>query len=388
MYTNPAIARSFQWTKGSSKPAHRVLISDSAKALYPIGTYVPDSRSQDLTKQVGNVALKLDRALRMVDNPEYFNCDVIIDAGISTIGSVSKVQNSSGTVSFDDTTSINSINNVAETWRSLANMFINFAQNTRKDCIALVDPPRSVFVNGKFTKTLDLEGNNFTVNIYNPLRELVGSLESSYAAIYANWIKTLDLFSGNQMWLPITGYIASVIARSDSTGFVWSAPAGLNRGVLGNVTDLAFNPNQKQRDRLYELGLNPVLYFNGIGYAVFGQKTLQSKPSSLDRLNVRRLFLYLQKAVNTVIKYYVFEPNTAFTRTQVNAVLSPVFNSVVNNEGLYDYAIVCDERNNTPDVIDRNEMVVDIYLKPTRTAEFILLNFIATRTSQDFNEII
>jgi len=118
------------------------------------------------------------------------------------------------------------------------------------------------------------------------------------------------------------------------------------------------------------------------------KKTLQSKPSSLDRLNVRRLFLYLQKAVNTVIKYYVFEPNTAFTRTQVNAVLSPVFNSVVNNEGLYDYAIVCDERNNTPDVIDRNEMVVDIYLKPTRTAEFILLNFIATRTSQDFNEII
>jgi len=136
------------------------------------------------------------------------------------------------------------------------------------------------------------------------------------------------------------------------------------------------------------LGVNPVVFFNGLGHAVYGQKTLQTKPTAFDRINVRRLFLYLERAVQKTIQYFVFEPNTDFTRHRVVSTISPVFNYAKQTEGIYDYMIVCDERNNTPDTIDNNELIVDIYIKPVRTAEFILLNFIATRTGQNFSELV
>ena len=155
------------------------------------------------------------------------------------------------------------------------------------------------------------------------------------------------------------------------------------------VNDIALYPNQKQRDQLYDqVNINPVAFFPSEGFVIFGQKTLQSQPSAFDRVNVRRLFLYLEKRTRETVKYFVFEPNTLFTRTNVINVLTPIFEDAKNNEGLDDYLIVCDERNNTPDVIDANELVVDIYLKPVRAAEFILVNFYATRTGQDFSEIV
>ena len=154
------------------------------------------------------------------------------------------------------------------------------------------------------------------------------------------------------------------------------------------MADLAVYPKQKHRDQLYKIGVNPIANFPNDGFVVFGQKTLQAKPSAFDRVNVRRLFLYLEKAVRATVKYYVFEPNTLFTRTNVVNVLTPIFEKVKNTEGMYDYLIVCDERNNTPFVIDQNELVVDIYIKPVRAAEFILCNFYATRTDQNFSELV
>ena len=139
---------------------------------------------------------------------------------------------------------------------------------------------------------------------------------------------------------------------------------------------------------MYRHSVNPVTFFPQDGYVVWGQKTLFKKPSAFDRINVRRLFLVLQKATVAAARYFVFEPNTIFTRSRVVDALSPIFDRAMNNEGLYDYLIVCDERNNTPDIIDRNEMVIDIYLKPVRAAEFILISFIATRTGQDFSELL
>jgi phage tail sheath protein FI len=162
----------------------------------------------------------------------------------------------------------------------------------------------------------------------------------------------------------------------------------LNNGVIRNITDIAFKPNQKQQDAFYRMGINPIVFFQGDGFVVWGQKTLQSKPSAFDRINVRRLFLVLERATLKVMRYFVGEPNTIFTRTRVNNVLKPIFDLAKNNEGCYDYLIVCDERNNTPQVVDNNEMKVDIYIKPVRTAEFILVTFYATRTDQDFNELI
>ena len=158
--------------------------------------------------------------------------------------------------------------------------------------------------------------------------------------------------------------------------------------MITNALEVALRPNQKQRDQFYKIGLNPIAFFPGDGYVIFGQKTLQAKPSAFDRINVRRMFLYLEKAVRKTIKYYVFEPNTFSTRQNILAVLTPIFQRVKSTQGCYDFLIVCDERNNPPTVIDNNELVVDIYIKPVRAAEFILVNFYATRTDQNFGELI
>ena len=178
------------------------------------------------------------------------------------------------------------------------------------------------------------------------------------------------------------------MANSDSTNGPWWAPAGFTRGRFGGVTDIAVVPSQKHRDQLYKINVNPVTQFPGEGFVIFGQKTMFKKPSAFDRINVRRLFLHLEKLVRQSMKYYVFEPNNLLTRTSVLNNLTPQFETIKNSQGMYDYLIICDERNNGPSVIDQNELVVDIYVKPIRAAEIILVNFFATRSGQDFNEII
>lgn len=417
MYVHPDI-RDFQWTAGSVDPVHTIRMKDEAKALFPIGVYTPDSRDQALTKQVGKIPLKLSKALRSVDNPEYFTVDVLIDAGLSNIYATSKYRaylkelegNTSPTeediadaieaagevrLAYDDEVSVPDYNVDSEAfaefagdWKSVVNELINFSQNTRKDCFTVIDPPRSIFVSGRTTKVLSLPNKTFTQHVYNPLKECTGALDSNYAAIYANWIQQADLFTGKKFWIPNSGYVAAIIGRSDAVAAPWAAPAGLNRGQFSNALDIAINPNQKMRDRLYEIGVNPILFFSGDGYAVYGQKTLQSKPTAFDRINVRRLFLYLERATAKTAQYFVFEPNTPFTRQRVVSTLSPIFSLAKSTQGVYDYMIVCDERNNPPDVIDQNELVVDIYIKPVRTAEFVLLNFIAARTGASFQELM
>jgi phage tail sheath protein FI len=189
------------------------------------------------------------------------------------------------------------------------------------------------------------------------------------------------------MWAPFSAYAAGVYAYNDHVEYMWAAPAGITRGKFDAI-DLAINPNLKQRDRFYEISLNPVVYYQGDGYVVMGQKTLQTKPTAFDRINVRRLFLSLERSTARTLRQFVFEPNTTFTRSRVVTSLIPLFDLAKGTSGLYDYLIVADERNNPINVIENNEMVVDIYIKPVRTAEFILVNFVATRTGQDFQELL
>ena len=204
-------------------------------------------------------------------------------------------------------------------------------------------------------------------------------------------LRTLQVYDAvldDQTWVPFSGTAAELMANTDANFQPWFAPAGFTRGRVGSVNDIALYPKQKQRDQLYKNSVNPVAFFPGDGFTVFGQKTLQAAPTAFDRINVRRLFLNLEKSTRMTMKYFVFEPNTLLTRTRVINTLTPIFENAKNTEGLYDYLIVCDERNNTPDVIDQNELIVDIYIKPVRAAEFILVNFYATRTGADFNEIV
>ena len=382
---NPNLASTSLWTAVSA-PAAR--IQDSVHALYPSSNWLP-SYNQTSNKTVGNLYDKIERALVLVETPETVPLDIVVDSGLTTIYTTTFSGNS-----FDDTKNVDlsSINESTDDnvlrYKTLLNLFTNFVTNTRKDCMVIADPLRQIFVQGENTKILSRKSTTFTQNIFTPLKSLFETTNNNYTATYGNWVKVYDQYTDKNVWVPFSGFAAAVYARTDRNTQPWYAPAGLNRGIVNNIIDLAINPNQKQRDQLYTIAVNPVVFFSGDGFVIYGQKTLQNRPTAFDRINVRRLFLSLERATQRALRYFVFEPNTEFTRTRLKNTISPIFELAKNTEGLYDYLIVCDERNNTPDVIDRNELTIDIYIKPVKAAEFILVNFIATRTGQNFQELI
>ena len=368
--------------------------------LFPLGNY----QSQDLdSKVIGNTPQKLDRLFDTVDNVELFDVDITVDGGLSTIYSTTKYVDSEG---FDDTVAFSGVDGFRTTktssdstagdpgarefrgyWNDVTNRFINFAEFRRKDHMFISDLPRSIFVQGEDFLTLQDPNKNFSRDILNPIKAF-RTVNSNYVASYAQWIRTYDEYADSQVYVPFSGYAAAAMANTDSNFQPWFAPAGFTRGRVIGASDLALFPTQKQRDMLYKNNVNPVAFFPGEGFVIFGQKTLQKLPSAFDRVNVRRLFLNLEKAVRNTVRFFIFEPNTLLTRTRVVNTITPIFENAKNTEGLFDYLIVCDERNNTPDVIDNNELKVDIYLKPTRSAEFILVNFFATKTGTDFTELV
>ena len=372
-----------------------------ADNMYAVGAYSESYTSDVETKNCGNVPLKLDRALDRIRNSEVYDIDIITEAGLGTIW-VGLSGLTSGFY-FDDKniTSVNAlrsstpilINSQArDNYMTIYNRFAGIAnppqEGGRGDLLFIADPIRQILVTGTDNKVLNDPSKNFTIDVYWALRHQFELADTSYATVPANWVKVYDDFSGKNVWVPASGTVAAIMASSDALIGPWSAPAGFNRGVLRGILDIAFSPNQRQRDDLYRINLNPIAQFQGQGITLFGQKTLSRKPSAFDRINVRRLFLYLEKNTKRVMDYFVFEPNSIFTRSRVINTLTPLFERVKAAEGIYDYIIICDERNNTPEVIDGNELVVDIYIKPTRTAEFITVNFIATRTDTNFEELV
>lgn len=380
---NPTLSKQTVWSDAENiNPKVKVSTDEDTKALFSTGSYLPIFDTQ--TKFVGDTLSKVQRSLSLIESTETINIDIVVDSGLSTI-----YANTSGGEIYDDTIfNPLTVGDVKERWIQMYNTFNTFAQNTRKDCVFISDPLRQIFVNGQDTKIISLRDKTFSQDIYNPLKELFSIANSNYSVTYGNWVKIIDVFSDRGAWLPFSGFAAGAYARTDANAQPWIAPAGLNRGIISSVVDIAFNPNQKQRDFLYTISINPVVFFANDGFVIFGQKTLQNKPSAFDRINVRRLFLTLEKAVGRSLRFFVFEPNTEFTRTRLKNSITPIFELAKNTDGIFDYLIVCDERNNTSDLIDRNELAVDIYIKPVRAAEFILVNFIATRTGQNFQELI
>jgi hypothetical protein len=387
MLIHPYISRITQWTSTASEnPSKTVRMDTNAKSLYSTGVFA--NPYDDTSKYVGDVYRKIERGLSLVESPEILDIDLIIDAGLTTIAATTSAGSYTDNQFFTRETLDSTTSNIAQGWLKTFKLFNNHVQNVRKDCMFIGDPLRYIFIQGEDTKVIEQKTKNFTNDIFNPLKKHFSTVNSNYAATYGNWVKVYDPYGDKNCWIPSSGYIGAVYARNDAVAQPWFAPAGLNRGIMGNIIDLGFNPNQKQRDSLYTISINPVVYFTADGHTVYGQKTLQSKPSAFDRVNVRRLFLTLEKSTLRALRYFVFEPNTIFTRTRLRNTLIPIFELAKNTEGLYDYLIVCDERNNSPSTIDANELRVDIYLKPVRAAEFILVNFIATRTGQSFEELI
>lgn len=376
-----------------------------ADSLYSLGAF---SDMAITNKLVGDIPSKVERSLDAVRNDEVYDIDVVVEGGLGTIYAVTSA---AATSYYDDTANSTTLQTAIDALRTsgdldatgtavranystIFNKFEQFCSpphigGGRGDCIFIADPIRHIFVTGKNAKILSDGTKNFQQHVYWPIRHQFELENTSYATAYANWVQVYDEYSGEKVWIPSSGFGAAAMARTDAAEFPWSAPAGFTRGLLSfNAVDLAVAPNQKQRDELYKSGFNPITFFPSQGLVIYGQKTLLRKPSAFDRINVRRLFLALERPTKRACQFFVFEPNNEFTRTRIINTLVPLFERAKNNGGLYDYALICDERNNTPEVIDNNELVIDIFLKSTRTCEFILVNFIATRTDTNFQEVI
>jgi hypothetical protein len=257
-----------------------------------------------------------------------------------------------------------------------ANYLVDNIAETRKDCVVFVSPQRSSVVNNP-----GLEASS-VVTFRNNLRS------TSYAVLDSGYKYIYDRYNDIYRWVPLNGDTAGICARTDDVADPWFSPAGLNRGQVRNIVRLAYNPSKADRDTLYKVGVNPVVTFSGQGTILFGDKTLLAKPSAFDRINVRRLFITLEKAIATASRFTLFEFNDDFTRSQFRSLVTPFLQDVQSRRGITDFLVVCDETNNTPEVIDRNEFVGDIYIKPARSINFIQLNFIAVRTGVSFSEVI
>ena len=247
----------------------------------------------------------------------------------------------------------------------------------RADCIALISPPSTAVVN---------QAGSETTNIQTWLTSL--SRSSSYVVADSGWKYQLDKYNNVYRWVPLNGDVAGLCVYTDTVKDPWFSPAGFNRGAIKNCIKLAWNPTKTYRDTLYSAGVNPVVSFAGQGTVLFGDKTLQSKPSAFDRINVRRLFIALEKSIGTAAKFSLFELNDEFTRGQFVALVTPFLRDIQGRRGITDFKVVCDITNNTPNVVDSNQFVGDIYIKPARSINFIQLNFVAVGTGVDFTTIV
>lgn len=268
------------------------------------------------------------------------------------------------------------VNNETVANFQLANYIIDNICEKRKDCIALISPDRSKVLNNTGSETTGVKNWRGAVS------------STSYAVLDSGYKYQYDRYNDVYRWIPLNGDIAGLCARTDSTNDAWYSPAGFNRGQIKNVVKLAWNPTSAERDILYSNGINPVVTFPGQGTILFGDKTLQAKPSAFDRINVRRLFIVLEKAISTSARFSLFEFNDPFTRSQFKNLVTPFLRNIQGRRGITDFLVVCDETNNTSQVIDNNQFVGDIYIKPARSINFIQLNFVAVGTGVQFSEVV
>ena len=245
----------------------------------------------------------------------------------------------------------------------------------RKDCIAFLSPQKASVVNNAGSEVTSIVANRNSLS------------GTSYSVMDGNFKYMYDRYNNVYRWVPLNGDIAGLCVNTDNVSDPWFSPAGYNRGIIKNAVKLAFNPTQANRDDLYQAGVNPVINKPGSGVVLLGDKTMLAASSAFNRINVRRLFMVVEKAIAAAAKFQLFEFNDAFTRSQFTSLITPFLRDVQGRRGLYDFKVICNESNNTGEVIDRNEFVADIFLKPAKSINFIQLNFIATRTGVSFDEI-
>tara|TARA_R110000796_G_scaffold1312_7_gene5148 strand:- start:5276 stop:7075 length:1800 start_codon:yes stop_codon:yes gene_type:complete len=265
--------------------------------------------------------------------------------------------------------------NTAAAQVGVVNMLVGIAGNIRKDALVCASPNRAAVVNQNSPVTETLA----TTDLYTA---------SSYLAVDNNYLRVYDKYNDVYIYIPAASSTAGIMAFCDYNFGPWYSPAGEKRGEYVGVTNLAYSPTKAQRDELYKKGVNPIVQFPGRGTLLFGDKTKLSRPSAFDRINVRRLFLAVEKSVAIAARNFLFEFNDEFTRSEFVAVVEPLLREIQGRRGIIDFKVQCDETNNTAEVIDRNELRAAIFIKPARSINFITIDFVATRTGADFNEIV
>jgi hypothetical protein len=244
----------------------------------------------------------------------------------------------------------------------------------RKDCVVTTSPAK--------------DGITGTQPVNDTVSFASGCTRSSYLVIDNNWLKVYDKYNDKYVQVPANSSTAGLFAGTDAVAAPWFSPAGQRRGNYLGVTDIVNNPNKTQRDTLYKAGVNPIANIPGAGVILFGDKTFESRPSAFDRINVRRLFLVLERAIARAAKNVMFEFNDEFTRAEFTNIVEPLLREVQGRRGITDFRVVCDETNNTPAVVDRNEFIASIFIKPARSINFVTLNFVAVRTGVEFDEVV
>jgi phage tail sheath protein FI len=251
---------------------------------------------------------------------------------------------------------------------------VTLAGTTRKDCVAVTSPARSDIINSNSPVTDTIATAN-------------GFPSSSYLVMDNNYLKVYDKYNDKYRYIPAAPSTAGIMAASDLNTAPWFSPAGARRGQYLGVTALAYSPDKSERDQLYRNGINPIANIPGQGVLLFGDKTKLGRPSAFDRINVRRLFLVIERAIAIAARNTLFEFNDEFTRAEFVNIVEPFLREVKGRRGITDFRVVCDDTNNTAEVIDRNEFIANIFIKPARSINYITLNFVAVRTGVDFEEV-
>lgn len=368
-------------------------IQDSILYTTPaVGTILGNAPLENSAKKLkySDITASLDTIFNSQSNILATTVDVVCDAGISTIGQYVHVKESSSQddqAEFNpDETAITSFSENTAQWRGIVDKMKGFCQNTRKDCVFITESPRHFSLNGRNKIVDGIDSTKTVANNITPKIKYISGINSSYGWGYAVWYKIADIHSGKLFWMPASAFGTGVYVRTRRLTNAWSAPAGINRGVI-SVADTSFEPDLQARNALYTNAWNYSLTYTNQGTVLEGQKTFQTKPSALDRINVRSLNLYLERKVFNTARLYIYEPNTTYTRQQFIDDIAPVFESVKSAGGLYDYRIIYSDELNTPEIIDQGAFIVRIGIKATKTMEWIGIEFVNLRTGSTFREL-
>ena len=370
--TYPFISKLATATLNGSSAYYKQVIFNNSKYIYAMDPV--DYANTNATWGSSNTAATFARISAATYTDGVVACSLA--GGVDTVPTAGNIQTGYGLFANKETIDVSLIL-TADAAIATQQYVIDNLSTARADCVTFISPPSANVVN--------VAGNEST-NITSWLTALGRS--SSYVVADSGWKYQYDKYNNVYRWIPLNGDIAGLCVYTDSIKDPWFSPAGFNRGAIKNAIKLAWNPTKTYRDALYAAGVNPVVTFPGQGTVLFGDKTLQSKPSAFDRINVRRLFITLEKSIAKAAQYSLFELNDEFTRAQFISLVTPFLRDIQGRRGITDFKVVCDSTNNTANVIDSNQFVGDIYIKPARSVNFIQLNFVAVGTGVDFNTIV